>query len=501
MSGEETDNTVIETDAIGSFFWNTVHRRKGPVFENAYMDALRGSDWGEDTVDGVGADTFQSLFQLMPEIRDDLPDHLNPLAQVMSEALGAPEMEALRNRTRMNQSKTLLAWQSMFPDFLKKLSDIMDEPEPEGGDGEGDGDDDSDNDGDEDGGGDGQGDGDEDGDEDGDGSGETEGNGGGQGQLSEQQKADIRQALAEAANDADKQVEAFEKAWGSEEKEFLNLSVDAQLKMAERVAADPEFAEIMMMAGNLERMAQSSKQEKATDVPQERVDVEFGRNLSRMTSMERMRASDPTGKHHPAMKLMALEWGTRLVDNRVLQWEMKGIEEVNRGPVVICVDVSGSMQGRDNVVAKALTVAACKVARKDERAVRVVLFSNSAEIYDSPKDYNDAEAYLKFLDNVATRFSGGGTNFDDALEKAMPAFETGTDYEDADLIFITDGAANISSDVEEMVKESKERNEWTMYSIFTSGGYSDTLDEITDTKWTVNSMNDGVCLEVLEGVI
>ena len=33
--------------------------------------------------------------------------HLNPLAQVMSEALGAPEMEALRNRTRMNQSKTL----------------------------------------------------------------------------------------------------------------------------------------------------------------------------------------------------------------------------------------------------------------------------------------------------------------------------------------------------------------------------------------------------------
>ena len=78
MSGEETDNTVIETDAIGSFFWNTVHRRKGPVFENAYMDALRGSDWGEDTVDGVGADTFQSLFQLMPEIRDDLPDHLKP---------------------------------------------------------------------------------------------------------------------------------------------------------------------------------------------------------------------------------------------------------------------------------------------------------------------------------------------------------------------------------------------------------------------------------------
>jgi uncharacterized protein with von Willebrand factor type A (vWA) domain len=159
------------------------------------------------------------------------------------------------------------------------------------------------------------------------------------------------------------------------------------------------------------------------------------------------------------------------------------------------------MSGKDNTIAKALTIAACKVARRDKRPVRVVLFSSHAETYDSPKDFNDGDAYLEFLDTVATRFSGGGTNFNEALREAMPAFETGTDYEDADLIFITDGCANISDEVEEMVNESKERNEWTMYVIYTSGGYSNTLDEIADTKWTVNTMDENVCLEVLEGVI
>tara|TARA_Y100000310_G_scaffold262577_1_gene272279 strand:- start:1768 stop:3288 length:1521 start_codon:yes stop_codon:yes gene_type:complete len=501
------DRTVVATDAIGDFFWNAVQRRGGEVFEGAYGKAMDGSGWGEDSVDGVGQDTFQSLFQLIPELRSDLPDHLNPLGQVMSEALAAPEMTALRERTRMNQSATLLAWQTLFPDFLKRLADILDEPQPPG-EGDGKGDDEGDDDSDGGGGGSGDdGDGDDDSD-DGDGD-DDEGDGGGDSgdddegdgdDLSEQQKADIRQALAEAADDAGKQVEAFTKAWGSEITDFHDLSIERQLEMAERIARDPEFADIMEMAGNLERVAQARKREKMTDASHERSDIEFGRDLSRMTSIERLRACDPEGKIHPAGALMATDWRARYADSKIQQWKMHGIEEIHRGPLVIAVDTSGSMHGREMVVSKALTVAACKMARKDKRPVRVVLFSYDTETFDSPEDYN-SDDYIQFLDSVASRFSGGGTNFDEALTECLPAFERDERYEDADLIFITDGEARVSEDVEEAVNESKERNGWNLYTIYTSGGGCDTLNEISDESWTVSRLNDELCLEVLEQVI
>ena len=102
---------------------------------------------------------------------------------------------------------------------------------------------------------------------------------------------------------------------------------------------------------------------------------------------------------------------------------------------------------------------------------------------------------------MASRFSGGGTNFDEALTECLPAFERDERYEDADLIFITDGEAHVSEDVEEAVNESKERNGWNLYTIYTSGGGCDTLNEISDESWTVSRLNDELCLEVLEQVI
>ena len=545
MTNNDDNNetkTTVSANTLGDFFWEVVSGRKSDAFVDAYHDAERQSGWQGDTVDGMGQDIFQSLFQLDPKLKEKMPKSLEARRRVMEEALTSPEMEDLRRKTRLNQSTTMMAWSSLFPSLLKRLREIMDEPSQGGdgdgddsdedgdgdggggggsdgdgddqddddqdgdgggdGDGDGDQDDDDDQDGDGDGG-DGDGDDDQDDDEDGDGDGDDDQDGDGNDDipdLSSQQLEDIRQAIGEACEDAEEQVEAFQKAWGSDKKAFNNLPLEEQLRLAERVSNDPQFAEIMELAGNIERITFSNKAKRMTDVPEEIVDVEFGNDIHRMTASERLRICDPDGEIDPQFALMAKDWEMRYIEHKLELWRMEGSEEINKGPIVVCVDCSGSMSGHSNVMAKGLTVGICKLAAKEKRPVRVVLFSCSVETYDSP-DYNNDLEYLRFIENVATRFSGGGTDFNAALEEAMPAFETEGDYSEADLIFITDGAAGIRDDVMEKVTESKEEYKWHLYNIYIGTYGCDALDAISDETWNVSSLNNEICLELTDKLV
>lgn len=52
----------------------------------------------------------------------------------------------------------------------------------------------------------------------------------------------------------------------------------------------------------------------------------------------------------------------------------------DRGPILLCVDTSGSMRGPRETVAKALALECMRAAKEQERSCYVYAFSGPAEV-------------------------------------------------------------------------------------------------------------------------
>ena len=97
-----------------------------------------------------------------------------------------------------------------------------------------------------------------------------------------------------------------------------------------------------------------------------------------------------------------------------------------RGPLVVCVDTSYSMAGGREAVAKAVALAACRVAAAQKRSGLVLAFGASDELAEVRcpgvgATAADVDRLLDFLE----RGFGGGTDVVGPLRRAVAAIERG----------------------------------------------------------------------------
>ncbi len=109
-----------------------------------------------------------------------------------------------------------------------------------------------------------------------------------------------------------------------------------------------------------------------------------------------------------------------------------------RGPVVVALDMSGSMVGDPERLAKAVVLAVCRRVLPRGRRVVVVGFGARGELTEAALvPGGSPEPLLRLL---ATRF-GGGTDFDHALARALDVAEA---TEGADVLLVTDGLGRVA---------------------------------------------------------
>ena len=90
-----------------------------------------------------------------------------------------------------------------------------------------------------------------------------------------------------------------------------------------------------------------------------------------------------------------------------MQYEQKGHEVLGKGPIVLCLDQSGSMHKLDTQ-SKGFTLALMSIARKQKRDFCLVLFSTRTKIIK----YEKGKIKGSDMVNFALTFLGGGTNFE-----------------------------------------------------------------------------------------
>lgn len=166
----------------------------------------------------------------------------------------------------------------------------------------------------------------------------------------------------------------------------------------------------------------------------------------------------------------------KLLEKNLLSYELRGSSLVNgettetskkrTGPIVACLDTSGSMQGAPLLKAKGLLLALHNILQQEDRALHVLLFGSSGEIREFATDKkNEAASLLAFLRDGF----GGGTDFEYPLQRAFAIIGEQTNYLKADVLMISDGDCNLSAAFTATVKTQKTALDCMIYSVLCNG--------------------------------
>jgi uncharacterized protein with von Willebrand factor type A (vWA) domain len=207
-------------------------------------------------------------------------------------------------------------------------------------------------------------------------------------------------------------------------------------------------------------------------------------SVERSGDIERILPSELVQLGYPPTKYL---FYSKLADKSLLTYELKGEgwtlpEEDERGPVIICIDTSGSMSGLPESIAKAVSIAVAKEANSQSRKVILILFGsrNETQEFIFDKSENAVDSLMRFL-NLSF---GGGTDFDSALRSALKILDD-TDYSYADVLFVTDGYGEISNMKPEF-QRIKNKIGTRFFTLLIESEDSEALQEISDEVWILH---------------
>ncbi len=167
-------------------------------------------------------------------------------------------------------------------------------------------------------------------------------------------------------------------------------------------------------------------------------------------------------------------------------WNSDASGKKRKGPVVALVDTSVSMRGSPEILAKAVLLAVARRMLKENRDVKVILFSSkwqTVEIELTNKK-RMGEEFLEFL-----KFTfGGGTDFNTALRAGLKAMKNEKAFEGADLLFLTDGISELSErplirEWNEIKAERKARIFSLIIGNYDAGG----LEQVSDHTYLIRN--------------
>lgn len=255
-------------------------------------------------------------------------------------------------------------------------------------------------------------------------------------------EVEMRQALRDGIADANQEIDRVEQAMaglghGTGSGALTSAKAPTEQVMA-ALRSNPTLLRIAQIAGRLRISAKKRQALKSTRHGREELyGVEQGGDVERLLPSEQVLLADPD------LEVLAYR---RILEREALQYQLRGREREERGPVVVLVDNSGSMRGARFEWAMGVALALLEVAAMQNRAFALVHFDDGVRshvLVEHPRNLT-LEAIVKM---VTTTFSGGGTDIRAALSwvgqtllgdaEDAPAVLKG-----ADVVLVSDGVAN-----------------------------------------------------------
>lgn len=239
--------------------------------------------------------------------------------------------------------------------------------------------------------------------------------------------------------------------------------------LAHTMQNNPQIKELARKMG---RAYISEEKKKQTKIPQASKSEVHGTHRS--DDVMRVLPSELVNLEDEDLEML---FYARLLEKQLLTYELQGTTHVvgettethqqRTGPVVACLDTSGSMQGAPMLKAKALLLAIANILKQENRSLHVLLFGASGEIREfAMLAKNEAAGLLKFLQQGF----GGGTDFETPLQRALTIIKTEKDYQKADILMISDGDCQLSEAFLQKLNTQKSILDCSIYSVLCAGG-------------------------------
>lgn len=256
--------------------------------------------------------------------------------------------------------------------------------------------------------------------------------------------------------------------WGSGSVGNSGYLLD-KLQLAQAIKNDPQLKKVLKLAGNMKSIAIRKRKLKSENTTLKQ-DVETGNNIERLLPSELLLYSNP------ATKQVFLK---KFSEGECLQYSTRAKEKLGEGPMVCCVDVSGSMKkpvcGGDATKraewAKAVAYALWSVAQRQHRRFYLIEFDDVIiDNYEVEKPQLSRLLEVKHL---------GWTNFFAPLYMAFSIIRKNGNFKKADVVMITDGDARLGEVQLKTINEWKRAYKTHIYSI-QLGTRRDTLEPFSD---------------------
>ena len=206
------------------------------------------------------------------------------------------------------------------------------------------------------------------------------------------------------------------------------LSASAR-SLAVRIRDDARLRRIALLAGRFKRIAAAKQRQKVRHGADEVSDIELGADIGRLLPSELVKL------RNAKLKLGLLR---DLSERRCLQYALRGSETLGKGPLVVALDKSGSMDGPPDVWATAVALALLDVAQRERRPFALLGFDDGIkhEVIVKPgEQLPETELFVS---------CGGGTDIANVMARSLEIIETNPGaMKKADVVLITDGGSSI----------------------------------------------------------
>lgn len=175
---------------------------------------------------------------------------------------------------------------------------------------------------------------------------------------------------------------------------------------------------------------------------------------------------------------------TRNIEYKKTHEELEEVEVgetiEHKGPMIICVDTSGSMQGTPERVAKTVAFALAQKSLEEERGCYLISFSTRIETMDL-SSFNSIDGITNLIKFLRMSFNGG-TDANPALNHSVKLLEE-KEWKNADVLMISDFVmGTLDSELEEKIK-AQQKKKCRFFSLaVTSGGNNEVISTF-DKNW------------------
>ena len=260
---------------------------------------------------------------------------------------------------------------------------------------------------------------------------------------------------------------------GSGDAELKKIPLRDQISLAEKIASTNQMQEIADWAGRFKQITRKKQKFKHSE-SMERSGVTFGNNIERLLPMELVLYTHP---------ITRIDFLRRFAEGQTMQYEQKGKEILGKGPIVLCLDQSGSMYKLDTQ-SKGFTLALMSIARRQRRDFCLIVFSTRTQIFN----YEKGKTKTSDIINLAQTFLGGGTDFTLPLLDAVKVINESR-FKQADVVFVTDGESEVEESFLGVFNKKRSEKDFKVLSLVI-GNDTNTVAQFSDKVVHVTDFNE-----------